>query len=129
MRGSVFTRLKEFVKCLLVAYRFSLYWDSCSRPPRPGQADDKPPRRRFRFGLNSIDRTLDDFKYFLSLAGQKDAADQLDGLKKNVLPNGFEGIDTKKPWGLYGMLKSDPPESAAVADDSCHQRKSVFGLA
>src|SRR4029077_15529076 len=60
--------------------------------------------------------------------GQKDAADQLDGLKNNVLPNGFEGIDTKKPWGLYGMLKANQLDSAVVLLIPVTSEQAFLGL-
>lgn len=97
--------------------------------PAPAKtADDKSTPPTIQIRLNSLDRSLDDLKYFLSLAGQKDAADQLDGLEKNVLPNGFEGINTKKPWGLYGMLKPNPTESAVVVLVPVTNEKAFLGL-
>lgn len=95
-------------------------------PARP--ADDKATPPTIQVRLNSLDRSLDDIKYFLSLAGQKEAADQLDGLKNNVLPNGFEGIDTKKPWGLYGVLKANQVESAAVLLIPVTSEQAFLGL-
>jgi hypothetical protein len=95
-------------------------------PARPADEKTTPPTIQVR--LNSLDRTLDDLKFFLSLAGQKEATDQLEGLQKNTLPNGFEGIDTKKPWALYGLLSPNPTDSAGVLLVPVTSEKAFLGL-
>jgi hypothetical protein len=82
--------------------------------PAVARADDKPAAPLIQVRLKSLDRTIDDLKYFLTLSGQKDAARQLEEMPKAALPNGFEGIDTKKPWALYGLLKADQQASPVV---------------
>ena len=77
--------------------------------PAPARAADEksaPPTVLVR--LRSLDGVLEDFKYFLATAGQKPAVDQLDAVLKAVMtPNGFEGIDAKKPWAVYGVLDAN----------------------
>jgi hypothetical protein len=82
----------------------------------PGQvrADEKTAPPTLQVRLKSLDRVLDDLKYFLSLAGQKDAIGQLDELQKQLLPPAYPGIDTSKPWALYGRLNPNVTESSSV---------------
>jgi hypothetical protein len=95
-------------------------------PARPADDKSAPPTVQIR--LKSLDRTLEDLKYFFSMANQGAAIEQLNGLQKNVLPNGFEGIDTKKPLGLYGMLKPNATESAAVVLIPVTSEKAFLSL-
>lgn len=55
--------------------------------------------------INSIDSLIDHVKFLASLAGQKDAASQIDGLiKSKIGPNGLEGVDSGRPIGFYGRI-------------------------
>jgi hypothetical protein len=52
--------------------------------------------------LQSLDGWLDAARYSLTMAGHEEQAKQLDGLLEAVLQSdGFKGIDTKKPLGVY----------------------------
>ncbi len=82
--------------------------------PAVARADDKPAAPLIQVRLKSLDRTIDDVKYFLTLTGQKEAIKQFEEMPKAALPNGFDGIDTKKPWAVYGLLKSDQQASPVV---------------
>ena len=95
-------------------------------PARPADEKVTPPTVQVR--LNSLDRTLDDLKYFLALTGQKQAVDQLESMKGSLLPQGFEGIDTKKPWALYGALDANIQDSAAVLLVPVTNEKAFLGL-
>jgi hypothetical protein len=57
--------------------------------------------------LRSIDDILADVKYFASLAGREADAKRLDDHIHSAFPNGIEGIDTKRPIGLYAQLDPD----------------------
>jgi hypothetical protein len=52
--------------------------------------------------IQSIDGLLDTARYAMTMAGQADKANQLDGIIDALLRGeGFKGIDTKKPMGVY----------------------------
>lgn len=52
--------------------------------------------------VKSVDDVLSDVKYFMTLAGQGDRARELDGLITALTGGqGFKGIDTKRPLGVY----------------------------
>src|SRR5437879_2701483 len=52
--------------------------------------------------VQSMDGVLDAARYSLTMAGQENQAQQLDGLIEAFLQSeGFKGIDTKKPFGSY----------------------------
>jgi hypothetical protein len=82
--------------------------------PAVAWADDKAVAPLIQVRLKSLDRTLDDFKYFLTLAGQNGVAKQLEQMPGALLPGGLDGIDTKKPWAVYGLLKEDQQASPVV---------------
>jgi hypothetical protein len=59
--------------------------------------------------VTGVDNVLDTVKYGLTMAGKKDMADQLQGLIDAYLPEGFKGLDTKKPLGIYlNKFPTDP---------------------
>jgi hypothetical protein len=95
-------------------------------PARPADEKVTPPTVQVR--LNSLDRTLDDLKYLLSLTGQKAAVDQMEGMKGALMPAGFDAIDTKKPWALYGALDPNIQDSAAVLLVPVANEKAFLGL-
>jgi hypothetical protein len=56
----------------------------------------------FTLVVRSIDGVLDTIKYGMRMAGQANLAEQLDGLiEASTQGEGFKGIDTKKPFGIY----------------------------
>jgi hypothetical protein len=57
--------------------------------------------------IASLDGVLSDIKFLASVAGRDAEAKQLDDHIKQFLPNGFRGIDTKRPLGAYGTLDAD----------------------
>jgi hypothetical protein len=66
--------------------------------------------------LRSIDALFSDFQYVASLAGREEEGKQLQGLlSSRAGPKGLEGIDTKRPLGLYGSLDANLLDSTAVA--------------
>jgi hypothetical protein len=79
--------------------------------------------------VRSIDGLLSDFQYVANLAGREEEAKQLEGLfKSRVGPKGLEGIDTKRPLGLYGTLDPNLTESTAVVLIPVTDQKAFLGL-
>src|SRR5438045_2837626 len=55
--------------------------------------------------VNSIDSLINYVKFLASLAGQKDAARQVEGLiKTKIGEKGLEGVDAGRPFGFYGRI-------------------------
>src|SRR5262245_19138816 len=65
--------------------------------------------------IKSINGLLEDLKYVAKLVGQENevnmASSYVDGISSD---KGLEGIDPKKPIGLYGNLAEDPTTSRPV---------------
>lgn len=69
-------------------------------------ADAKDAAPAFTLQIRSLDRVLEDLKYLATLAGKEEEAKQIDGfVKARMGPKGLEGIDTKRPLGMYSVLK------------------------
>jgi hypothetical protein len=67
------------------------------------QAQTTPPTVVVR--VNSIDSLIDHVKFLVGLAGQKDAARQIEGLiKTKIGEKGLEGVDSGRPFGFYGRV-------------------------
>ncbi len=65
--------------------------------------------------VKSIDDAMADIQYLLKVAGQEERAKQLDELIKSFTNNkGFQGIDTKRPLGLYVNLPKGLDADPAV---------------
>ena len=92
-------------------------------PARAAEPTTKTPTVLVR--LRSLDGVLEDMKYFLSLTGQKDAVKQLDDGLAKLPPH---GIDTKKPWALYGVLDNNFMESGVVLQIPIKDEKAFLGL-
>src|SRR5262249_12411869 len=65
--------------------------------------------------VKSIDNVLSDLKYVLNSAGQEQQVKEFEDQLNKALPKGFEGIDTKQPFGLYGKIEENLMESSVVA--------------
>jgi hypothetical protein len=63
---------------------------------------------RFR----SLDSLQIDAKWLIKMAGQDEAAKQVDELLKVYIQG--SGVDTKKAWGAYGSISEQAPEPKAV---------------
>src|SRR5262245_30669397 len=69
-------------------------------------ADARELAPAFTLQVRSLDEILDSVKYLATLAGKEEEAKQLDGLvKARVGPKGLEGVDTKRPLGMYSILR------------------------
>jgi hypothetical protein len=65
--------------------------------------------------IKSIDDLIADGKYLARLGGEEDRASQVHGfLQSMVGDKGLEGIDVKRPLGLFGTLNGEPGGAALV---------------
>jgi hypothetical protein len=97
--------------------------------PAPARAaDDKTVTPTLQVRLRSIDGLLEDLKYMAKTTGGEDDAAKLDTSLKQMLPNGFEGIDTKKPLGAYVVLDPNITDSSGVIFVPASDEKSFIGL-
>jgi len=65
--------------------------------------------------IKSINGLLEDVKYVAKLGGKENAADMASGYVNGLSSDkGIEGIDPKKPIGLYGNVAEDPTSSKPV---------------
>lgn len=83
----------------------------CTAFALPGSVQaDAPPSLVVK--LKSIDGLLEDVKYLGELAGAGDEIQQINELLNSFKSDqGLGGIDTSKPWGLYGSLTDDVQNS------------------
>ncbi len=78
-------------------------------------ADDKTKTPTLIVRVQSLDGLIRDARYLATLAGREEEARQAEAfLKQFTGEKGIEGIDTKRPMGLYGYLGSDLDDSRAV---------------
>ncbi len=65
--------------------------------------------------VQGVDGLLDTARYGLKMVGHEDQAKQLDGLLEAFLQGeGFKGIDTKKPFGLFIAKVPENPQKPPV---------------
>jgi hypothetical protein len=65
--------------------------------------------------IKSIDTLIADIKTLATLGGAEEQAKQIDGiLKAKIGAKGFEGIDPKRPLGMYGTLTGNLIDASAV---------------
>jgi hypothetical protein len=97
-------------------------WFSCGAllgllvVPMAARADEaKPETPMLVLRLRSIDTLIDNGKLLARLAGKEDLGNQVEGLIKARLgPGGLEGIDTRRPIGVYANISDDLSEPAGV---------------
>ena len=79
--------------------------------------------------LQSIDDLMADVKYLASLGGHEEEAKQFDAiLQAQVGDKGLQGIDTKKPLGLYTTLSPDVVSSTGVVLVPISDQKAFLDL-
>jgi hypothetical protein len=62
------------------------------------------------FTVQSVDAVMDQMRHTLKLAGKEEEAKQIEGMLQAYLSDdGFKGLDTKKPLGIY-LGKFDNPQ-------------------
>jgi hypothetical protein len=65
--------------------------------------------------LAPLDELFADARFLVEVAGKEEEAKQIEGIIKAWTKNqNLEGIDTKKPIGLYGKLAPNPVESEVI---------------
>src|SRR3954463_2458239 len=65
--------------------------------------------------LKPLEDLIGDLRYLVKQLDREEEAKQIEGLlKSRTGPNGLEGIDTKKPLGVYGTLTSPLDQSQVV---------------
>lgn len=81
----------------------------------PAQKKKAAPGPTLVVRVRSIDSLLADAKYLMILGGQKEVAEQLEGVILSMIgPKGLDGIDTKRPFGLYGSVGPNGIDSNGV---------------
>src|SRR5262249_48945089 len=99
-----FMRIRPFFGAVLLAALF--VW----QPGHSAEADAARPTVVVR--VQSLGALIADARYVVELFGQEEAAKQAEGVLKAMIgPNGLEGIDTTRPFGVYGQLKPEVPNS------------------
>jgi len=94
--------------------------------PAPEAKSDKP---SLILRVAALDQLRADLRYLAELVGQKETAGQLDALlKAKIGDNGLEGIDTKKPLGAYGWVKSSYEDSPLVVMIPVTDEKAFLAL-
>jgi len=84
--------------------------------PTQAHAQGKADKPALVVRVGAIEEVLADARYLAKAAGREEAAKQAEGiLKSKTGPKGLEGVDTRKPAGLYGTLKTKLDESQLVA--------------
>lgn len=80
--------------------------------------------------VRSIDGLLADVKYLSELVGRPDDAKKIEAGLKQALPTGFQGIDPKRPLGVYATLDPDGnlQETTAVVLIPISDEKAFTGL-
>src|SRR5262249_41968820 len=71
-------------------------------------ADDKPASPSLVVQLKSIDGLMADAKYFSTLVDREDEVKNIEGIIQTFTnEQGLGGIDTKRPFALYGSFDKD----------------------
>ncbi len=84
--------------------------------PRPALAQDAKAPPTVVVRVQSLDALVENGKYLAGLTGQEELAKQAEGfLKAKTGPKGLEGVDPKKPFGLYGKVGPNGIDSTVVA--------------
>jgi hypothetical protein len=81
--------------------------------PNQALAQAKPPALQMRLG--SLDSLMETFYLLADRVGRKEEAKQLEQvLKAGTGPEGIQGLDPKRPLGLYGSIGPNGVDSEAV---------------
>src|SRR5262245_4232868 len=79
--------------------------------------------------VKSIDAVVDNFKLLAGIAGQEEAATQIEALiKTQVGEQGLSGIDTTKPLGAYVRLGEKPENITGAVLVPVADEKALLGL-
>jgi len=79
-------------------------------------ADAKSDKPALVVAFKSLDGLIADAKYIASLAGKEEEANQAEKTLQSLVggPKGLEGVDAKKPMGLYARINEDDPQKSEV---------------
>jgi hypothetical protein len=92
-------------------------------------AEDTATRPALLVKVKSLDDLVADVQYLVGLAGREEEARQVEGMFKSVVgPKGLEGIDTKRPLGLYGFFDPNLTDSTAVLMIPIAEEKAFLSL-
>src|SRR4051812_16339936 len=81
------------------------------------------------FRVRSIDTIFENVKFLARMAGKEDLGQQIEGvIKAKTGPRGLEGIDTRRPFGVYSHLGDDISEAAGVVMVPVADEKAFLGL-
>jgi len=96
-------------------------------PTRAGEKEATPPVLVAR--VHSIERVFENARLIARLAGKEEIGRQLEGvIKAKVGPKGLEGIDHKRPLGLYAKIGDDLNDVAAVVMIPISDEKAFLDL-
>jgi hypothetical protein len=89
----------------------------------------KPTTPTIVIRVQAVDTLLDDAKYLAAFADRDELVKQFQGLLKSKTgPKGLEGIDTKRPLGLYGTIGAQGIDSTAVVMVPVTDEKAFLDL-
>jgi hypothetical protein len=92
-------------------------------------ADARPSTPTLVVRLEAVDDLFTDLKYLAAFADRDDLVAQAEGLlKARAGAKGVEGIDTKRPLGLYGLVSEDVVSSKVVALVPLADEKAFLNL-
>jgi hypothetical protein len=92
-------------------------------------ADAKPTTPTLVVRLESVDDLFADLKHLAAFADRDDLVAQAEGLlKARGGAKGVEGLDTKRPLGLYGLVSEDVVSSKVVALVPLADEKAFLNL-
>ncbi len=79
-------------------------------------ADAKSDKPALVVAVKSVDGLIADAKYVATLAGKEEEANQAEKTLQSLVggPKGLEGVDAKKPMGLYARINEDDPQKSEV---------------
>ena len=81
----------------------------------PGAAQAQPKTPALQMRVASIDSLMQSFFLLADRVGRQEEAKQLEGMLKGATgPDGIQGLDPKRPMGLYGTIGPNGVDSEAV---------------
>jgi hypothetical protein len=85
-------------------------------PALPARAEEKTKEPTLVVRVPALDDLVADLRFLAEQAGRGEEAKQFEKLLKSMTgEKGLEGLDTKKPMGLYGTLGAQLTDSTLVA--------------
>jgi len=89
-----------------------LFGSSAVKAAAPAPKAEKP---ALVLRVAALDTLINDVFHLARVIGREDEVKQAEELLKNFTgPNGIEGLNTKKPWGIYGKIGPNGIDSEGV---------------